>query len=125
MLQCDTNGEHVITQSDIINENQVTVEEVIKEKTDEQKINETKLKYAKLRMSLNELYAFVVNDYKLNDEELEEFKIIATAIYECIKLEKLTLINALTITLEKLIGRVKKYSKYYSEYKKNILRFYK
>ena len=79
------------------------LEETLEETELVEKVSEPdskqKILFANLRMSLNELLS-VINRSKVKEEEKEELRIIINAIFEAIKIENLTIINALVIPLE-------------------------
>ncbi len=74
-------------------------------------------------MSLNELLS-VINRSKVKEEEKEELRIIINAIFEAIKIENLTIINALVIPLEYMIGKNKNVKFYYNDFKECLVQFY-
>lgn len=82
-----------------------------------------KILFANLRMSLNELLS-VINRSKIKEEEKEELNIIVNAIFEAIKIENLTIINALVIPLEYMIGKNKNVKFYYNDFKECLVQFY-
>jgi hypothetical protein len=82
-----------------------------------------KILFANLKMSLNELLS-VINRSKIRDEQKEELAIIINAINEAIDIENLTIINALVIPLEYMIGKNKNVKFYYNDFKECLVQFF-
>lgn len=103
------------------------IEETLEETELVEKVSEPdskqKILFANLRMSLNELLS-VINRSKIKEEEKEELRIIINAIFEAIKIENLTIINALVIPLEYMIGKNKNVKFYYNDFKECLVQFY-
>ena len=103
------------------------LEETLEETELVEKVSEPdskqKILFANLRMSLNELLS-VINRSKVKEEEKEELRIIINAIFEAIKIENLTIINALVIPLEYMIGKNKNVKFYYNDFKECLVQFY-
>lgn len=82
-----------------------------------------KILFANLKMALNELLA-VVHRSRIRDNEKEEVQIVINAIFEAIKIENLTIINALVIPLEYMLGKNKSVKFYYNDFKECLIQFF-
>lgn len=116
ILGCNEDG--VPNEEEITDENEEEVKPIEAEPNHREKIL-----FANLRMSLNELLSVIMRS-KINEEEKEELKIIINAMFESIEMENLTIINALVIPLEHMIGKNKQVKFYYNDFKECLIQFY-
>ncbi len=123
-LEVDETGELIKSQSKILEENQINMEEVIRESKINSLKEKSKILFAKLLVSLNDLYSTVLRDNKIRLEQKEEVYIIIKGLNEAVRLENLRLINALIIPLEYLIGKNKVVKNSYDIVKENLLEVY-
>lgn len=110
------------------NEDGTLIEEEVEEEAEEEyeepePNTREKILFANLTMALNELLSVIMRS-KLNEEQKEELRIIIDAMFEAIELEHLTIINALTIPLEHMIGKNKQVKYYYNDFKECLVQFY-
>ena len=124
VLGCNEDGTIIEVLDSEGKSREETEEEFVEEEEEDAEPNtREKLLFANLTMSLNELLSVIMRS-KINEEEKEELRIIIEAMYEAIELEHLTIINALTIPLEHMIGKNKQVKFYYNDFKECLVQFY-
>lgn len=123
-LGVNTSGELIDAQNNMMKENQVGMEEIINENINAQNGEKIKILYANLVVSLNELYSAVLRDTHIKLDQKDEIYIIVKALNEAIKLENISIINALVIPLEYVLGKNRNVKNYYNTVKDNLISIY-
>lgn len=118
LLDVDENGVLQNSQPQEVEEEATQIEIPVEKHATE------KLLYANLMKSLNQLYAAVIKEGRLREDQRQEVVIVIKALNEAIKLENLKIINALVIPLEYQIGKIRTLRGYYDDFKECLVTFY-